>query len=417
MIKSIRITNFFGFLESCTIDFEEGENVLVGINGSGKSNLLKALKLLKEGIGGIGYEEQINLWGGVSDIQHRGFQSDNPNRISITISIKAESIFTGDQSSAPADGGFMTYEMNIVEDFEPSFENFYLEESLYYIYTESQKKASLVTTEDGGGVFYKIPTIISDEDNNSISDKDNKVHYPGLHPRNSIFQAISDPIAYPFQFAFVQAMSKILVYDHFDVSEKSRLRERSIFNPAKFLKSNGDNLNSVLQYLKETNQSVFSQIQESLKSINENYEEIPDLKDDDGKLTLRLAETKLHSPISNLQISDGTLRFLCLMTILYNPNRGPLICIDEPELGLHPDMLLNLRRAIEFASQTSQVIIATHSPLLLNLFEIENILVFEKSITNGTLVNKFKTSQFDRWKEDFLPGDLWLNGHLGGTRW
>ena len=105
------------------------------------------------------------------------------------------------------------------------------------------------------------------------------------------------------------------------------------------------------------------------------------------------------------------------MAVLYNPNRGKLICIDEPELGLHPDMILTLHKAIEFASQTSQVILATHNPLLLDLVAVENIRVFEKDESNSTIVNQFSSEQFKEWKGEFLPGDLWTKGHLGGTRW
>ena len=99
-----------------------------------------------------------------------------------------------------------------------------------------------------------------------------------------------------------------------------------------------------------------------------------------------LREEHLARSVSIEHVSDGTLRYLLLLSILYNPKRGSLVCIDEPETGLHPDMINTVADAIKHASKKTQLIIATHSPLLLNSFDLEDILVFEKNTRNETEV-------------------------------
>jgi predicted ATPase len=130
-----------------------------------------------------------------------------------------------------------------------------------------------------------------------------------------------------------------------------------------------------------------------------------------------LREEHLARSVSIEHVSDGTLRYLLLLSILYNPKRGSLVCIDEPETGLHPDMINTVADAIKHASKKTQLIIATHSPLLLNSFDLEDILVFEKNTRNETEVTGKNPDDFDGWIEDFLVGQAWLQGLIGGKRW
>ena len=121
--------------------------------------------------------------------------------------------------------------------------------------------------------------------------------------------------------------------------------------------------------------------------------------------------------IDALHLSDGTLRFLLLLSIFYNPNRGGLVGVDEPELGLHPDMVKSLAKMLKNASCDTQLICATHSPLLLNQFTLNDIIVFDKNDKNQTIINRPAESDFEDWEGSLLPGQMWLYGVLGGKRW
>lgn len=103
---------------------------------------------------------------------------------------------------------------------------------------------------------------------------------------------------------------------------------------------------------------------------------------------------------------------------LYYPYRGSVVCIDEPEAGLHPDMINGIAKGIKYAAQNgTQMIIATHSPLLLNAFELEDLMIFEKDKDNQSIVKSVSEDDFPDWEGEFLTGQMWLRGELGGVRW
>lgn len=116
-------------------------------------------------------------------------------------------------------------------------------------------------------------------------------------------------------------------------------------------------------------------------------------------------------------MSDGTLRFILLMTIFFNPMRGDFIALDEPEGGLHPDMISLLAEMMREASRNSQIIMATHSPLLLNQFELDDIIIFEKNKENESIIKRVTEDDFPDWEGEYLPGQMWMNGQIGAKRW
>ena len=98
-------------------------------------------------------------------------------------------------------------------------------------------------------------------------------------------------------------------------------------------------------------------------------------------------------------------------------NKKSILCIDEPETGLHPDMLFNLAEAIKEAGETSTVIVSTHSTQLLNYFDLETVRVFEKDDDNATQVYAYTEADFKGWYETFQVGTMWRQGDIGGNRY
>lgn len=117
-------------------------------------------------------------------------------------------------------------------------------------------------------------------------------------------------------------------------------------------------------------------------------------------------------------MSDGTLRYLCLLAILCDPKPPPLICIEEPELGLHPDILPKLADLLVAASQRTQLIITTHSDILVDAMteRPEVIVVCEKHI-GQTEMRRLEKVDLISWLEKYRLGQLWTKGQIGGTRW
>ena len=130
-----------------------------------------------------------------------------------------------------------------------------------------------------------------------------------------------------------------------------------------------------------------------------------------------LEEEGLNRSIHLSKVSDGTLQYLCLIAILLNTQGGEFIAIDEPETGLHPDMLYNIAEAIKEASETATVVISTHSAQLLNYFDLETVRVFEKDEENATQVTAYTEGDFEGWYETFQVGSMWRQGDIGGNRY
>lgn len=135
-----------------------------------------------------------------------------------------------------------------------------------------------------------------------------------------------------------------------------------------------------------------------------------------GRVQLFLEERNYSIPATRL--SDGTLRYLCLLAILCHPNPQPLICIEEPELGLHPDVLPELSRLLIEASERTQLIVTTHSDILVDTMteQPESVVICEKH--NGeTQMRHLRKNDLTEWLEKYRLGELWTKGQIGGTRW
>jgi predicted ATPase len=122
--------------------------------------------------------------------------------------------------------------------------------------------------------------------------------------------------------------------------------------------------------------------------------------------------------ISATRLSDGTLKFLCLMAVLCDPNPGPLICIEEPENGLHPDALALVGDALREAAARTQLIVATHSDALVDRFtdEPENVIVCERDFDESTCFKRLSSGDLKEWLQEYTLGELWRRGEIGGTK-
>lgn len=118
------------------------------------------------------------------------------------------------------------------------------------------------------------------------------------------------------------------------------------------------------------------------------------------------------------RLSDGTLRYLCLLAILCDPDPPPLICIEEPELGLHPDIIPKIADLLTSAADRAQLIVTTHSDILVDALseQPDSILVCEKH-EGQTTMKRLDQDELAVWLEKYRLGELWLRGQLGGTRW
>jgi predicted ATPase len=184
----------------------------------------------------------------------------------------------------------------------------------------------------------------------------------------------------------------------------------------KRLEENGYNLAQMLAYFRDYHRPILERINELMKRFYEPFE----------SLDVRLIGTHLQPAInekdgisvSAYRLSDGTLRWLALLTILLNPTPGPVTCIDEPELGLHPDAIHILADLLVEASTRTQLIVTTHSDALLDAFTDtpEVVCVCEK-VEGSTVIQRLDKGRLKTWLEDYSLGQLWAKGEIGGNRW
>jgi len=135
---------------------------------------------------------------------------------------------------------------------------------------------------------------------------------------------------------------------------------------------------------------------------------------------LQIAEERDGYSTPAPRLSDGMLRWLAILSVLLNPNPAPVTCIDEPELGLHPDILRTLVDLLREASARTQLIVTTHSPTLVDAFseaeDSESVCVTEK-INGSTVIRRLKADDLSVWLKEYSLGSLWTSGQVGGGRW
>ena len=137
-----------------------------------------------------------------------------------------------------------------------------------------------------------------------------------------------------------------------------------------------------------------------------------------GRVGLELVEAPFDLPLPAKRLSDGTLRFLALAAILLQPDPPPLICLEEPELGMHPDMIRIVAGMIVDASAKTQLIVTTHSEHLLTALQddFDALFAFDAGLA-GSIVRRFSREEYKSWRQEHTLGDLWTSGELGGNRW
>jgi predicted ATPase len=186
--------------------------------------------------------------------------------------------------------------------------------------------------------------------------------------------------------------------------------------PGDVLFENARNLGLVLNNL--LNRPLVKRL--LLEKLQRFYAEVDDLVTgvQGGMVQLFLHEKDLRDPIPATRISDGTLRYLCLLTILCHPDPPPLVCLEEPELGLHPDILPTIAELLVEASQRTQLIVTTHSDVLVSALTDfpDVVLVCERDIM-GSHLRRLESARLKQWLEQYSLGELWRMGEIGGTRW
>lgn len=208
------------------------------------------------------------------------------------------------------------------------------------------------------------------------------------------------------------------VYQFHDSSPESPIRQSSRTEFAEYLQAEGNNLASFLYSLKRNFPTNYQRIVSYIRQIVPQFKDFYLVPNEKGYVMLRWTDVSPNDYIMlPEQFSDGTIRFIALATLLLQPKKTMpnVIIIDEPELGLHPFAITQLAEMIKEASMSTQVIVATQSPGLVDEFEANQITIIERDEeSESTIARKLNEEELHDWLENYSLSELWDKNVLGG---
>ncbi|BDI33231.1 chromosome segregation protein SMC [Capsulimonas corticalis] len=380
-------------------------NVLIGPNASGKSNFIEAIELLRATAGNIA--GRIYEGGGMAEYSYKGSFTPAP----ATVICSAYHHESG---------------INVLHKFTVAPSNQKIQ-----IVDETIEPVDIASSREQPEFFYQynqqnpvayVPDIDRTQGSVAVSAQLDRIFswkrqsLTGLQSDASVLAQRTDPDLYP-ELNFLAARYKaIKIYRNFVMEGPNSIRwpQRSDL-PNDFLEESGRNLSLIVNNL--AYQGAMDKVIEKMKTVYGDIEDIT-AKIEGGTVQTYIRERGMREPIPAGRLSDGTLRFLCLLVILYHPTPPPLICIEEPELGLHPDVIPTIAEMLIEASSRTQLVVTTHSDLLISkLGDIPEAVVVCERTDQGSVLRRLEKDKLDVWLENYSLGDLWLRGEIGGTRW
>ncbi len=212
---------------------------------------------------------------------------------------------------------------------------------------------------------------------------------------------------------FRSRLASSTFYHVLNVDPRSPVRLPQTMGPATLPGKNGEDLVSCLFYLRETERHRFEAVEDSLRVAFPRFERLDFPPVAAGTLALAWRERGSAKPFYMHQLSEGTLRFLWLTTLLQSPGLTALSLLDEPEVSLHPQLLSLLADQLREASRRTQIVVATHSDTLLRFLEPSEVVVLDSTEDGMTTLKRADELDLDDWLKDYSLGELWLNGRLG----
>jgi predicted ATPase len=212
---------------------------------------------------------------------------------------------------------------------------------------------------------------------------------------------------------FRRRLASSTFYHVLNVDPRSPVRLPQSMGPVELPGKNGEDLVSCLFYLRETDRNRFEAIEDSLRAAFPRFERLDFPPVAAGTLGLAWRERGFSKPLYTHQLSEGTLRFLWLTTLLQSPGLTALTLLDEPEVSLHPELLGLLADQLREASQRTQIVVATHSDTLIRFLGPAEVVVMDSTEDGMTTLTRADELDLDEWLKDYSLDELWRNGRLG----
>lgn len=387
MIEEITLTDFLSFGPGAHTLKLRPLNVLIGPNGSGKSNLVEAFSVLRAVPKDLPLP--IRRGGGVDEWIWRGGAHEQARSGALEIILMAKVVATTAvryRVAFGSEGGSFVVLDERIENQNGSPKPYF-----YFGY------------ENGRPML------------NSAKTKTRALERADIDRTQSILSQRRDPESYPEVAATEDRLKEILIYRDWSFGPQSAIRAACGADvQTDRLLEDFSNLPARLAVLKR-NPATKRRLLGLLSEVAPGFTDL-EIIPEGGRLRLYLTEGDRNIPAHRL--SDGTLRYLALLTILLDPGPAKLVIVEEPELGLHPDVLPALRDLLVEASTRFQLVVTTHSTQLVDAMteHAGSVIVCEKDGTTSRMT-RLDDKQIARWKNFGSLGALWLSGRIGGTRW
>ena len=353
-------------------------NVLIGPNASGKSNLIEIFELLKSLPADL--TDVIRDGGGIGEWLWKGGSKKVGGSIDADLRVRG--------------GRNLRYGLGFVstlQTLEVRHEAIEDDGTTYYRF-DAGHRASIVRKIDG--------------------ESKRRVFDPDL--QQSVLSQRKDPELYPEVAVLGRSLANILTFRESSFGRYVPLRQPQPTDlPNDVFLPDARNLGLILNAIEQSD--VWSRLNAALQRFLPRFKRLT-THVQGGTIQIFLHEDGLRTPVPATRLSDGTIRFITLVAILLRPGAARLICLEEPELGLHPDALTLIAELLVEAAQQTQVIVTTQSDVLVSALSehAESVIVCE-NMGGGSQFRRLESDKLKFWMDKYRLGEIWRIGELGGN--
>ena len=392
-IQKLRLGGLLSFAPDSEAFELRDLNVLIGPNGSGKSNLIEALELLSATP--HDFAATVRDGGGPAEWLWKGGDAVRPAEIEVVLEngtptgrpLRYRLGFTAVRSRVEIiDEAIEEAEQNPGRPDTPD---------VYFYYRFQQGHPAINVMDHVGG---RTERRLLRED---------------LLPDQSVLAQRKDPDQYPEVTWTGWRFSAIHTFREWSFGRYVPLRQPQPADlPEDRLLPDSRNLALVLNQIEHAGETRLNQL---LRQFFPRFERMS-TRVSGGTVQFYLHESGFRAPIPATRLSDGTIRFIAILATLLSPYPPPLVCIEEPELGLHPDAVALLADLLVDASERTQLLVTTHSDALVSaLTDQPDAIVACERPGAGTVLRRLDPEGLATWLEDYRLGDLWRMGELGAN--
>lgn len=376
-IKRIKIS---GYRKLYDLDFAiRPLNVLIGANGVGKTTLLDALLLLSASASGA-LSKALSDQGGTANLLTRG----KAEEISFSINMvdRGHPPISYDLSLTPNGPGYQISRETLSQDRGKPAPFYYINSQL------------------GEASYYDI--------------KEKNLVRPGWEFNRTETSLSQVPKMFPEPEEFRRILGSMAKYHVLDVGQRAPVKLPQQMRPADQPGADGEDLVSFLYSLRESDRNRYEAIEDTLRVAFPGFESLSFPPVAAGMLAMTWNDSHYRKPFYMHELSEGTLRFLWLVSLLQSPSLPTITMIDEPEVSLHPELLSILADLMREASRRTKLVVATHSDRFISFLKPEEVVVMDSDEEGFTTATWADTLDLDEWLEDYSLDEVWRLGRMGG---